>query len=53
MLLDRPPATPPIFIAMIRPRDRMDARRIEATHEGKGKLFLDGWKEEDLYSNPP
>jgi hypothetical protein len=26
---------------------------LKATHEGKGKLFLDGWKEEDLYSNLP
>ena len=26
---------------------------LKATHGGKGKLFLDGWKEEDLYHNFP
>jgi hypothetical protein len=28
----------------------MDGLTLKA---GKGKLFLDGWKEEDLYSDPP
>ena len=27
----------------------MDGLTLKA---GKGKLFLDGWKEEDLYGNP-
>ena len=26
---------------------------LKATHRGKGKLFLDGWKEEDLYHDLP
>jgi hypothetical protein len=48
-------ATYCVAITVATPRLRYDGwiKTLKATHGGKEKLFLDVWKEEDLYRNFP
>ena len=43
----------PLSVATPPSLDMMFSMTLKATDEGKGKLFLDGYKEEDIYSNLP